>query len=99
KGVAITFFHPRDKARRREIEAYTRQAMTEFPVPGPEAVKARRDDRFIERLYQQMLADDNADAVEMVARLLEANLDPAEIAVAAIRLARAGETSVNMADL
>ncbi len=99
KGIAITFFHPRDKARRREIEAYTRQAMTEFPVPGPEAVKARRDDRFIERLYQQMLADDNADAVEMVARLLEANLDPAEIAVAAIRLARAGETAVNMADL
>jgi ATP-dependent RNA helicase DeaD len=99
KGVAITFFHPRDKVRRREIEAYTRQVMTECPVPGPEAVKARRDDRFIERLYQQMLADDNADAVELVARLLEANLDPAEIAVAAIRMARADETAINMADL
>lgn len=99
KGVAVTFFHPRDRARRREIEAYTRQPMVEGRIPTAGDVQAKRDDLFIERLYELMAAGGDKTERGLVARLVEANLDPVEIAVAAIRMARAGETTVQGGDL
>lgn len=99
KGVAITFFHPRDRARRREIEAYTRQAMIEQDVPTREVIQARRDERFIERLYEQMIGGGEENERALVERLVEANLDLADIAAAAIRMARRGEAVIPEGDI
>jgi ATP-dependent RNA helicase DeaD len=99
KGTALTFFHPRDRARRREIEAYTRQPMLEGKVPTVNDIQARRDERFVERLYELMIEGNDKVERSLVARLMEASLDPSEIAVAAIRMARAGETAIKAGDL
>lgn len=99
KGIAITFFHPRDRARRKEIETYTRQAMIDCDIPTREIIQERRDERFIERLYEQMIAGGEENESALVQRLVEANLDLADIAAAAIRMARRGEAAIPEGDI
>ena len=99
KGVAITFFHPRDRARRKEIEAYTKQPLVEMNIPTREAIQGRRNERFIERLYNEMIADGSKEEHALLAQLIEANLDPLDIALAAIRMARASDSALPTADI
>jgi ATP-dependent RNA helicase DeaD len=99
KGIAITFFHPRDRVRRKEIEAYTRQPMAELPLPTQVDVQNRREDRFVERVYELLMQGDDARERALVARLAEAGLDLADIAAAAIRMARAGEAEIQAGEL
>jgi ATP-dependent RNA helicase DeaD len=55
---------------------------------------ARRDERFAQRLGEQIGQDTLAHERELAARLAASGMDPIEIAAAAIRLARAGESSL-----
>lgn len=99
KGVAITFFHPRDRVRRKAIESHTRQAMVEIPVPGREQIRARRDEKFIQRLYEQLLFQTQEHELALLDQLINSGVDPLEIAAAAIQMARAGETSLPETDI
>ncbi|HEX9018007.1 MAG TPA: DEAD/DEAH box helicase [Anaerolineaceae bacterium] len=99
KGVAITFLHPRDRVRRKEIEAYTRQPMKEFTLPTRDEILTRRDERFIQTMYEQLIHDAPDREMTMVAQLVEMGVDPADIAAVAIKMARAGETALPVVDI
>ena len=92
KGVAITFLTPRDRYRLRQIEAYANATLTERRIPTLEQIAARRDDRLVQRVYEQMIAETGGRERELVQRLVDGGLDLADIAAAALRLSRAGES-------
>lgn len=91
KGVAITLLTPRERSRQSQIQAYTRQPVIEFNIPTVEEVQAKRDETFIERLSTQLLAGISPREQAILDRIANAGLKPAEITLAAIRLARAAE--------
>ncbi len=99
KGVAITFLHPRERRRLSEIEAYTRQKIEETTIPTRDEIQARRDERFIQRLYELMIQETPDRELTMVARMMEMGVDLADLAAAAIQLARAGESSLPAGDI
>ena len=99
KGVAITFLHPRDRVRRKEIEAYTHQPMKEYQLPTREEVQSRRDERFIQKMYEQLIHDAPDREMTMVAQLVEMGVDPADIAAVAIKMARAGERELPVGEI
>lgn len=99
KGVAITFLTPKERGRLNQIQAYTKQPMIEFSLPSVDAVKARREDRLITRISDQLLAGVTPAEREFVGRMNELGLSPVEIAVAAIRLIRAGEGTISTKEI
>jgi ATP-dependent RNA helicase DeaD len=102
KGVAITFVLPRERRRWNDIQAQTRQVIQECQVPGRNEILAQRDNRFLGRLTAQLMEDvgleggregeNLARQQALIDRLTETGFDLIDIAVAAIRLARAEET-------
>lgn len=99
KGIAITFLTPKERGRLNQIQAYTKQPMAEFSLPSVDAVKARREDRLINRISEQLLAGVTPAERELVGRMNEMGLSPVEIAVAAIRLVRAGEGTISTKEI
>ena len=91
KGIAITFLGPRERVRLKQIESYTRQSIPECKVPTREEIMARRDERFLERLTEQLGKGSISRERSIVSRLTETSFDLVEIAAAAIQLARANE--------
>lgn len=73
--------------------------MIEFSLPSVDAVKARREDRLITRISDQLLAGVTPAEREFVGRMNELGLSPVEIAVAAIRLIRAGEGTISTKEI
>ena len=55
KGVSVTFFIPREFYTVRQIESYTHQPVVESVLPTREDIMQRRDDRFIARIYEEMV--------------------------------------------
>lgn len=99
KGIAVTFLTPKERGRLNQIQAYTKQPMIEFSLPSVDAVKARREDRLINRISEQLLAGVTPAEREFVGRMNELGLSPVEIAVAAIRLVRAGEGTISTKEI
>ncbi|PKN97074.1 MAG: RNA helicase [Chloroflexi bacterium HGW-Chloroflexi-4] len=99
KGIAVTFLTPKERGRLNQIQAYTKQPMIEFSLPSVDAVKARREDRLITRISEQLLAGVTPAERELVGRMNELGLSPVEIAVAAIRLVRAGEGTISTKEI
>lgn len=99
KGIAVTFLTPKERGRLNQIQAYTKQPMIEFSLPSVDAVKARREDRLITRISDQLLAGVTPAERELVGRMNELGLSPVEIAVAAIRLVRAGEGTISTKEI
>ncbi len=99
KGVAITFLHPRERRRLSEIEAYTRQKISETTIPTREEIQARRDERFIQRLYEVMIQETPDRELAMVTRMMDMGVDLADLAAAAIQLARAGESALPVGEM
>jgi len=99
KGVAITFLTPKERGRLNQIQAYTKQPMIEFSLPSVDAVKARREDRLVTHISEQLLAGVTPAERELVGRMNELGLSPVEIAVAAIRLVRAGEGTISTKEI
>ena len=99
KGVSISFFTPRERRNLGQIEAYTHQKVIECHIPTREEIMARRDERFIESLTEQLGKGSISHERGLIARLEGTSFDLVEIAAAAIRLARAGETSMPLEDI
>lgn len=99
KGIAISFFTPRERSRQGQIEAYVRQPMIEATVPSREEILFKRDERFLERLNEQLSQDGIAHQRSLIDRLLASNVDLADIAAAAIQLARAGESNMPVEEI
>lgn len=100
KGIAITFFNSRDvRVKLKAIEAYTRQPLKETAPLSREEILAKRDERFIERLSEQIGKGSISDSFTareraLIARLTSSAFDLVDIAAAAIQLARAGESEL-----
>ncbi len=94
KGIAITFFTPRERGLLKGIESYTRQAMTELPMPTKEAVLDRREERFMEKLLAALATNASKRDRDLVARMAESPYTIEEIAAAAISMARGTEKEI-----
>jgi len=99
KGNAITFIHPRERSRLSQIENYSKQKIAEYNLPTRDEILQKRDERFTEELTEKMSAGQFKREAALVSKLIEFGFNPVEIAAAAIKLARAGETPVPAGDL
>ncbi|MCE1254926.1 MAG: DEAD/DEAH box helicase [Anaerolineae bacterium] len=93
KGVAISFFTSRERRKQGQIEAYTRQKINEISIPSREEILKRRDERFIQRLTEQLGRGSISHERSLISQLENTSFDIFEIAAAAIRLARANEAN------
>jgi ATP-dependent RNA helicase DeaD len=91
EGVAITLVTPREGRGLHMIEDYTRQKIARATLPAAEAVLARRDERFLAGLAEQLDDTELERELNLVGELVRAGYDVNEVAAAAIRMARAGE--------
>lgn len=92
EGVAITLVTPRERRWLRTIEAFTSQSITQAALPSAADVVARRDDRIKTSLGELLAQSDLGRELSVVNALLEMGYDAAEVAAAAIRMARSAET-------
>ncbi len=99
KGIAITLVSPHERNRLNQIEAYTHQAISECQVPSRDAILARRDERFLQRLVSQLGKSDISRERALIAQLAETQTDLMDIAAAAIQLARASESEISAQDI
>lgn len=99
KGISITFFTPRETRLLNQIEGYTRQRIVETSLPTREDVLARRDERFLVKLYDQMVRGKDQRERAMITQLLESDIDLVDLAAAAMKMARAGELSYSVEDI
>lgn len=98
-GVAITLVTPRERRWLKTIESFTGQRINRAEMPAPADVYARRDARFSGELETMLAETDLGRELSVVNNLLEAGYDAAEVAAAAIRLARAGEAQRPVEDI
>ena len=88
-GKAILFVTPRQTRMQRIIEQFTGQRLTSMKVPSRADVAARRTALFKERLLRTMQDEDLDVYLALVEEIAEeSGCDLAEIAAAAVRLAR-----------
>jgi len=99
KGNAITFIHSRERGRLSQIEGYVKQKISEYTLPTREEILQKRDERFAEKLTAEMSDGKLKREIALVTKMSEFGFNPMEIAAAAIKLARSGETPVPSMDL
>jgi ATP-dependent RNA helicase DeaD len=88
-GKAILFVTPRQTRMQRIIEQFTGQRLTSMKVPSRADVAARRTALFKERLLKTMQDEDLDVYLALVEEIAEeSGCDLAEIAAAAVRMAR-----------
>ncbi len=90
-GIAITLVTPAERRRLSQIEGFTRQKLAKTPVPSEEEIKAHREGRLINQMTIWLRRGRYLREREMVNDLIEQGHDPAEIAAAALKIARADE--------
>jgi ATP-dependent RNA helicase DeaD len=96
KGIAITFITPKEKQRLGQIEAHTHQTIAEAKVPTREEIIAHRDEKFLTKLTDHLGKGKISHERSLIGRLEETSFDLMDIAAAAIQLARAAESSLNI---
>jgi ATP-dependent RNA helicase DeaD len=99
KGIAVTFFTPRERSKQGQIEGYTHQKLIEMPIPTVETIQALRDEHFITKLTSQLGQNDASHEREMLMRLSETGMDLLDLAAAAVKLARADEVSTPLEEI
>ncbi len=99
KGIAVTLLTPKERSRMNQIQAYTRQPVTEMPLPGAAEVQQKRDDRLIEQVGGQLLAGMNHSEKQLLDKMIENGFTINEIAVGLIRLIRASSQEVPVKEL
>jgi len=88
-GKAILFVTPRETRMQRIIEQFTGQRLTSMKIPSRADVAARRTALFKERLLKTMQDEDLDVYLALVEEIAEeSGCDLAEIAAAAVRMAR-----------
>ena len=91
KGIAITLLTPRQRSRLAQIEAYTKETIIHCHIPSREQILEQRDDRFITHVFEQLLNSDLSRERAFINRMIEADIDPIDIAAVTIKMARSGE--------
>ncbi len=99
EGIAITLVTPRERRWLKTIEVFTKQQIQRGTMPTPADVYARRDGRFSVALETLLAETDLGRELSVVNWLLEAGYDAAEVAAAAIRIARANELQRPVEDI
>lgn len=91
-GITIMLVTPRERRRLGQIEDYTKQPIKRAVLPTIDDVLERRDRRFAERL-NALTTEANLDAeLGLLQALIDDGGDLAQIAAAAMRLARLDDT-------
>jgi ATP-dependent RNA helicase DeaD len=98
-GIAITFLTPSERGRQKEVVSYTHQPAIDCSLPTYEEVEARKEDRLVEKLSEQLMVGVTPAERNLIEHLGEVGMNSMEIAVAALRMMRAGETKLQTADL
>jgi ATP-dependent RNA helicase DeaD len=98
-GIAITLLSPKEKRRLREVEALTKQTVTEFKLPTPADIIKHRETQTVENLKIWLGRGRFKRELEMVQELIDAGHDPLNIAAAAIKIARADEKQRPIAEV
>jgi ATP-dependent RNA helicase DeaD len=91
EGLAITLITPRERRLLRVIEQHTKSALVRASIPTAQEVLAKRDALFIARLSDTMSGQDLDAHRALVESMVDDGYDAAEIAAAAIRMARADD--------
>ena len=90
-GIAITLVTPQEQWRLRRIEGYSKQTVTRVPIPTVEEIEEHREKKLLERLMVWLKRGRCQKEMQMVARLVEMEHDPLQIAAIALKIARAEE--------
>jgi ATP-dependent RNA helicase DeaD len=98
-GIAISLMTGRERGLQKAIVAYTHQSVEDCNLPSAEDVEAHREERLIKKLSEQLVVGVSPAERKLVEHLSEFGLNSTEIAVAAIRLIRAGESKIRSIDL
>ncbi len=99
EGIAITMVTPRERRWLKTIEQFTRQPIKRGKLPSVEEVIAKRDQMFTEKLSGLLEMEDFEREVNFLNSLIAVGFDSAEIAAAAIRMARSFETQRPIEDI
>ena len=89
-GTALMLVTPGERRRFQNIEAYTMQPIARATLPSADDIIARREAMFLLEMSTH-LETPNEREHALVAQLLEAGYDMADVAAAAIQMARGGE--------
>jgi ATP-dependent RNA helicase DeaD len=87
EGTAITLAEPRQHRLVKAIERATKQPITIETLPTLANLRARRLELMRTALRESLLKDDDLDAFRSVVGPLDAEFDPYEVALAAVKLA------------
>ncbi|MDL1910439.1 DEAD/DEAH box helicase [Chloroflexi bacterium CFX6] len=98
-GVAITLLSPREKRRLREVEALTRQQITQMEIPSVGDIHRHRENKVVETMKIWLGRGRYKRELEMVQELMDAGFDVTSIAAAAIKIARADEKQRPIAEI
>lgn len=90
-GVAISLITPRERWCIRRLESFTKQRIPQATLPTKEEIQAQREAALIERMMVWLRRGRYRRESEMVAELVEAGHDLADVAAAALKVARAEE--------
>jgi len=90
-GLAISLLTPAEQWRMRKIETYTRQPTVRMTLPTVDEILKRRETQLVSQMEVWLRRGRYQREREIVAELVEAGHDPAEIAAAALKLARGEE--------
>lgn len=90
-GLAISLIIPKEKWLLRQIETFTRQKLVQAQLPTVEEIQTQREEKLVEQMMVWLRRGRCRREQEIVADLVTAGHDPAEIAAAALKLARAEE--------
>ncbi len=98
-GIAISLVPPREQFRLRKIEQFTRHKMTRAGLPTVEDIAKFRNDQLLEQVSVWLRRARYKREREMVDALIAEGHDPADIAAAALKIARAEEKQRPIAEL
>ncbi|NJC97031.1 MAG: DEAD/DEAH box helicase [Anaerolineae bacterium] len=98
-GVAITLLSPREKRRLREVEALTRQQITQMEIPSVGDIHRYRENKVVETMKVWLGRGRYKRELEMVQELVDAGFDVTSIAAAALKIARADEKQRPIAEI
>ncbi len=90
-GIAISLVTPKEQFRRRKIERYTRQNMSQRPLPTIAEIQAYREAQLVENMMVWLRRGRCRQEKEIVEKLVAEGHDAVEIAAAALKLSRAEE--------
>lgn len=91
EGTAVSLITPKELWRLRKIEKYARQKIERATLPTDDDIQAFRETQLLERMMVWLRRGRCRQEKEMVLRLVDEGFDLADVAAAALKLARAEE--------